>query len=551
MASKGGARWGRGLMADVRWGMIVASAGLLLVPALSRPGRAQAPTIEQTGLVSSGIGAATPGSTQSLLGPMPGGGANLGMQPGRDELLFGGRLGPSVPRVPTSITMPGGTYQGPPPSRGIAAPQPLPVPQPPFYGTLELPKGPEEEGPPQGLTIDQAIDQYVHQNLNLQALFLELPQARADVLTASLRANPIFYADAQLVPYGTFSTSRPSGPTQYDINISHPIDFSHKRQARTIYAELALYVMERQYQDAVRTGLGGLYVAYVDVLAARRTVHYAQVNVQGMDAFLKATLALFNQDKLTSADVDQARSERAIAEVSLVDAEETLRQRQRTLAELLNIPPDQAEILEFRGTLEDRAPPPPSDDELIRLALDCRPDVAAYRLGVQAAQAALKLALANRFADAYLLFQPFTYQNNVPFGDKGSVPAWALGITVPLPVYNRNQGNIERARINVYQSQVQLAQVERRVMTEVKQAATEYRVSRRIVESIRDAILPPLEQARAARDQLFAEGEATVFDYLNQRRRYNDTARQYLDSAVRHRKAMLALNTAVGQRILP
>ena len=31
---------------------------------------------------------------------------------------------------------------------------------------------------------------------------MEIPQARADVLTASLRANPIFYADTQLVPYG-------------------------------------------------------------------------------------------------------------------------------------------------------------------------------------------------------------------------------------------------------------------------------------------------------------------------------------------------------------
>src|SRR5262249_51469308 len=144
---------------------------------------------------------------------------------------------------------------------------------------------------------------------------------------------------------------------------------------------------EQQYQDAVRTGLGGLYGAYVEVLAARRTVSYAEVNVRGMDAFLTATLALFSRDKLTSADVDQARSERAIAEVSLLDAEETLRQRQRTLAELLNIPPDRAESLEFRGTLDDRAGLPPPDEELIRIALDGRADVAAYRLGVQAAQA--------------------------------------------------------------------------------------------------------------------------------------------------------------------
>src|SRR5262249_49177575 len=132
-----------------------------------------------------------------------------------------------------------------------------------------------------------------------------------------------------------------------------------------------------------------------------------------------------------------------------------------------------------------------------------------------------------------------------------SVPAWALGITVPLPVYNRNQGNIERARINVYQSQVQLARTERLVITEVQQAVSEYRVSGQLVESIRDQILPSLEKAIAAREELFREGDVNVYAYLDQRRKYNDTAKAYLDSLVRHRKSMHMLNVAVGRLVLP
>ena len=69
-------------------------------------------------------------------------------------------------------------------------------------------------------------------------------------------------------------------------------------------------------------------------------------------------------------------------------------------------------------------------------------------------------ALANRYQDAYLLYQPYTFQNNAPFGKK-SATSWALGVTVPLPVYNRNQGNIERARLNVDQSRIELAGIER------------------------------------------------------------------------------------------
>lgn len=510
---------------------------------------AQAPVIEESGMLPSGV-AATPGGVQSLLGPMPGAGGNLGMQPGRDEMLFGGRPGPSVPRVPSTITMPGGVFQGPRANIGVQAPQPLRVPQPPFFGTLEVGEGPEDQGPPDGLTLDRAIDLYVHQNLGLRALSLELPQARADVLTASLRANPILYADGQLVPYGNFSRARPGGPTQYDLNISHPIDYSHKRQARTTYAELSLRVMEHQYQDAVRRGIGELYLAYVDALAARRTVHYAEVNARGVDEILGITETQFRQDKATSADVEQARSDAAVAAVSLEDAREALLQRKRTLAAMLNLPPADADRLELRGALEELGPTLPPDEELFRMAVQSRADVASFRLGVEAAQAAYQLARANRFADAYLLYQPFTFQNNAPYGTQ-SATSWAVGITVPLPVYNRNQGNIERARINIYQSQVQLSDRERQVVMEVQQAIGEYRASGRIVADIRDRVLPVAKKAVASRMELFREGEVDVLTFQNQRRNLNDKAKAYLDTAARHRKAMLGLNTVVGQRLLP
>lgn len=516
---------------------------------ISRSSKAQAPVIEESGLLPTGIGTA-PGGTQSLLGPMPGGGANLGMQPGRDEMLFGGRPGPSVPRVPSSISMPGGAYQGPRAATGVVAPQPLPVPQPPFYGTLEVGEGPEDPGPPDGLTLDRAIEIYVHENLNLRALALELPQARADVLTAGLRANPILYADSQLVPYGSFNRARPGGPTQYDLNISHPLDYSHKRKARMDYAEVSLRVMEHQYRDAVRRGIGELYMAFVDVLAARRTVHYAEVNARGWDEVLSVTEALFRQNTLTSADVEQARSESAVAAVSLEDAREALLQRRRVLAAMLNLPPTGADRLEVRGVLEEPRATLPSEEELIRLALECRPDVASFRLGVDAAQAAYQLARANRFADAYLLYQPFTYQNNAPFGTQ-SATSWALGITVPLPVYNRNQGNIERARINIHQSQVQLSDRQRQVTLEVQQALGEYRASGRIVDDIRDRVLPVAKRAVASRLELLKEGEVDVFAVQNQRRNLNEKAKAYLDTGARHRKAMLNLNTVLGYRMMP
>jgi outer membrane protein, heavy metal efflux system len=538
-------------MGDSRFAWALTCAGVLAVSALARTSRAQAPTIEETGIITPSGGLTTrPGSLDSLLGMMPGSSnVTFGTQPGRDDMLLG-RIGTATPRVPTSITMPGGTYQGPQTNPIMVPLQPLPVPRPLLYGALELPKDDGDAGPPDGLTLDQALDLLKRQNLDLRAKFLEIPQARADVLTASLRANPIFFADSQLVPYGSDSVRRPDGPTQYDVNISHPIDYSHKRLARMAYAARAVEVMEAQYQNEVRLAIQNLYSAYVDVLAARETVRYLETSIKGLGEVLTANERLYAEKSAFSADVDQAKADRNIAVAGVMDAQEAVRQRTRVLGEMLNLPAEEAERLELRGMIGDRAPPPPPQLELRELALAARPDVMAFRLGITAAQANVGLQRANRFSDAYLLYQPYTYQNNSPYG-KQSGTSWAVGITVPLPVYNRNQGNIERAKINVYQSEVQLAFQERRVETELVQALKEYTVSGQIARHIKEQIMPDLRKAYLARLRLFQEGEINKFVFLDSQRKYNEMAKAYLDAAVRHRRSMLNLNTVVGQRILP
>src|SRR4029077_9285505 len=134
------------------------------------------------------------------------------------------------PRAPSSISQPDQGFALPQ-QMGVAAPTPTPPPEAPTYGTLSEPTGPEDEGPANGLTLDQAIEIVVRDNLTLRSQFFEIPQGRADVLTASLRANPVFYADSQLVPYGQYSNLRPGGPLQYDVNVSYPLDVTRKRQA--------------------------------------------------------------------------------------------------------------------------------------------------------------------------------------------------------------------------------------------------------------------------------------------------------------------------------
>ena len=106
----------------------------------------------------------------------------------------------------------------------------------------------------------------------------------------------------------------------------------------------------------------------------------------------------------------------------------------------------------------------------------------AYRVGVEVAKASLDLQYKNRYADAYLLYQPYTFQNLSYLANTHSATSWAVGITIPLPVWNRNQGNIERARLNIDQTLIQLKAVERLAVEQVRDAEQEYVKTKQFLE---------------------------------------------------------------------
>jgi len=533
----------------LRWGLAVA------LTCGCAGGRAwgQAPTIDPGMSAPPGGGSSTlgpqPGSGVNVLGNTPGGGASV-LSGGGGGAPISGRPGATGPHVSSSVSNPGSSPSPTDLPTGITAPSPKPTYSSPSYGSYAMPTGPDDDGPADGLTLDQAIERLIQENLDLRGKSFEIPQAQADILNAGLRSNPVFYADGQLVPYGRYTREKPGGQTQYDVNVSYPFDLSRKRQARTLYATRAKKVIEAQYQDAVRNAIDQLYTAFVNVLAARQTVRYAQFSVKGLTQLYEVTNELYKRDQNTRADVYRVQSQFNAAQVGLLDAEEGLRKTKRDLGVLLNLPPDRAESVEVRGSIQDLTPPPPPADELIRIALALRPDAIAYRLGIKTAESNVRLQLANRYTDVYVLYQPYTLQDNSPFGLKSST-SWALGVTVPLPVYNRNQGGIARAKLNVTQSQTELASIERQVINDVQQALNEYQVTRKMVDRIKNQLEPAARQVRDDTRRLYLGGEVNVVIFLNAQREYQDVVKQYLDTVVRHRRSMLALNTVLGQRVFP
>ena len=489
-------------------------------------------------------------------GSAPGsGGGSLGNLPGAGGLL-GGRPGPFAPKgVPTSISTPGSGMGPTELQMPVSAPQPQPVSptSTPFFGTLEIPSQ-DDDGPPDGVTLDRAIDITLERSMDLRSKLYEVPMARADILQANLRSNPVFYQDGQLLQYRGSSTqftrAAPGGPSQFDTNISYPLDISHKRQARTTVASRAERVLEAQYQDAVRNRIDDVYTAYAIALGARQTVRYSNESLKSLQQLQALTQQLHEKGQIALAELNAVKIKLRIARLGLHDSETAYVKAKLDLGSLMNLTNDEARSMELRGTIADVAPPPPPLAELSRIALESRPDVLSFRIGVERAEADVRLAKANAYSDVYVLWQPFTFQDNSPYGLKSQY-SWALGVTVPLPLYNRNQGGIARAKLNVSQSGLQLADLERQLRIDVEKAVQEYNITRRLVADLHDEVIPEATQVRDAAFRMWTGGETSMIVYLLAQLDYNDVVKRYIDTAIRHRQSMLALNTAVGRRILP
>jgi cobalt-zinc-cadmium efflux system outer membrane protein len=427
---------------------------------------------------------------------------------------------------------------------------PSPYPDSTVPGVAALPDAEliDDEGPATGISLDEAIARMLAENIELRAFAREIPQAEADVLSAGLRSNPLLFADTQFIPYGANDASkRPIGPTQYDVALILPLDVSHKRKERVRVACAARSVVQAQYQDAVRRQISNVGHAFLDLQVAYQAKRGVVAARDRNDRMLRDRKQAPAGMKGGADPVGSAAGKWLAA---MDQADDSLGDAREALALLLNLPPEDSGNLAARGRIRVDPPIVPPPDELIRTAIRFRPDLAAARLGIHRADAEIGLAKANRIDDVILFLDPLSYQDNRP-AHLPSGRSWDIGITMPLPILNRNQGNIAKTRVNAQQTRLEYAALERRVVSEVRLAARELKTAREAVDRIEQALRPDAIAAIRRAEADYLSNKIRTDEYLAKLEDEQDSAKQWRDALVRYRRATLDLNAALGVRLLP
>jgi cobalt-zinc-cadmium efflux system outer membrane protein len=398
----------------------------------------------------------------------------------------------------------------------------------------------------QTLTIAQAVDEALQHNLALLAQKANLSIADTQMLTARLRPNPVasFSAD-HLDLLGTgFDDTNNGGPPEVAFRVDLPIERAGKREKRMELASASRAVAEAQFEDAVRTLRSDVTLACIDILAARATRDLVADNLRAFE-----DLARVNRARATAGSIAPVESTRS--EVAMLQFRSTALRAQLDLATALSrlrtlLGRSATEPLDVSGDL--RLGPSSGAPELAsvqQLALVSRPDLRSLQLTEAKSIADLRLQEALGRID-YTVGAEYRRQQGIA----GRSNSLGFFVSAPLPVLNRNQGEIARAGAEHDQTSRQIAATRAQILSDVEIAFHEYAGNRDIVAAIERDLIQPATSARDISTYTYRAGGSSLVELLDAQRAFNDTMQSYLEAQAGLRRAAARLNAAVGTEVL-
>jgi cobalt-zinc-cadmium efflux system outer membrane protein len=384
-------------------------------------------------------------------------------------------------------------------------------------------------------------------NSDLKADALGVDETKAQEITAHLRPNPQFTFSTdgtQGVPY--HGVWQPLSGTQYQNNLSYLIERQHKRELRLDTAKEATRVAEFNHQDRERNLLFTLRAAYVQTLQAKATVKLAEEDLQYYDKIIGISQDRFNAGDIAQVDLDRIQLQRVQYESELQTAQVNLRTAKIQLEQLLNerTPVDQFDVdgvFDFSADLK-------SQEEFQSVALDTRPDLRAALETIEQSKEAHKLAVANGSTDPTVAAW---WTVNPSFNNPNDSQTLGLSFTVPLRIFDRNQGEKKRTQIDIDRSQQLSISSRAQVFSDVDSAYAQVASNITLLRPYKEKYLQQSTRVRDTVTYAYQHGGASLTDFLNAQSDYRTVQLAYLQLIGAYLNAANQLTLAVGREVIP
>jgi outer membrane protein, heavy metal efflux system len=336
------------------------------------------------------------------------------------------------------------------------------------------------------LTEQQLFERWLRSSAEVAALRAQIGSARFDVVTAELLPNP------ELSVGGTFlvAGAPPDGLSGVQAQLSVPLPIFGQMPARRRAAEALVSVAEMTVAAALWERASDLQSAMVDAAFADARVTMLERNLGELGRLRQIVEARTQAGANSTYDVLRvATAETTARAASRTAATDRAQAESRLLA--LMAEPALTEVHVTREGLE-AFRGPPDESALVKLALERRPDLALVRRNVVASSRAADrwrkdaIPAPSVFAGAYAVQGPYGVQVTA-------------GVAMPLPIFDRNQGQVGRALSDVHANELMSQALEVRIGTEVQGAWRARDAARTALREHREAALPlAVEMVRRA-----------------------------------------------------
>ncbi len=379
------------------------------------------------------------------------------------------------------------------------------------------------------LSIEEAEKICIENNLLIKTKKAEIKKADAEIISAKIIPNP-------LLRYAASSLKNGERETEESYSISQSIDISGKRSIRIDAAkksrEARLYFLEHEISG---------------VILQLRQTYYKILFLKEKERLLTDLISMFEnvkgktEERVKAGDVSESElmkisSEKKNIKRSLETLKIDLRAEKRTLGMLLNL---EVNDLQLKGEIVYK-PLMPDLKIAPEFAISQRYDIKGQDMLVEAATASLLFARAESIPSFDI---EAGYRRRT-----GGFEGFVFGVTIPLPVFDRNQGGIERAKGELERARAALEFMKKNALYEVAILQEKIGSLSQIISGISQQLDTNRQLTKIARIA-YEEGEISLLQLLDAVRSEKALSMEYVATSYEYWATIFELKKATNKKI--
>jgi cobalt-zinc-cadmium efflux system outer membrane protein len=396
---------------------------------------------------------------------------------------------------------------------------------------LPLSLRPQTPQPPpsvNGLTFEQIYELAERDNLLVNAVRRRRAVAEAGILIAGQRPNP------------DFVTSYTRAEPRLQYSVAQLVELGGKRGRRIDVARNELRLTELDVDGALRTLRHDVRAGYFGLALARNNYELGQQAVAQAKELADIARTRFEAGDIAQFEVMQANLGVDRATNDLDRLENAERIARAVLNQMLNRAPEAP--LDQRDSLFIRLAPV-STPNLIAQALSQNVELRTVEQQIKTEESRLKLARAQRVPD--LTLEPGLETLDSAF----THPGFKMQVSLPLPIFNRNSGEIQKSSAMLDQLRAERDAARQRISSEIGRAVLNLETARKQVEFYETKLLPQAERLRELAIEAYQVGQTGLLSVIDATRNARDVRQAYLQALFDYQTALADLEQAAGVKL--